>query len=127
MQKSLIMVLLIALAGSHAVYASADEVNRSRTTKIDDFAGESAVTIKSTVEDAHRLSAEVDAGASTTRSIPSDLNRPSDMAEVSGGQVTTGTTQTPLRQPRHKHHLRNALIIFGACFAMALVIAVASK
>jgi hypothetical protein len=65
--------------------------------------------------------------APSTLPISSGHNGPNDMVEASDGQVTTGTPQAPPKQPHHKHHLRNALIVFGACFAMALVIAVVSK
>ena len=45
--------------------------------------------------------------------------------EAPGDQATPGNNQSPPRH--HSHLLRNGLIVFGACFAFALVVAVASK
>ncbi len=55
--------------------------------------------------------------------LPSAKDLPTD----SNGQVASGTQQNSSQRPHHSHHLRNALIGFGACFALALVIAVAAK
>ncbi len=50
-----------------------------------------------------------------------------DLQTDSNGQVVSGTQQKSSQRPHHSHHLRNALIGFGACFALVLAIAVAAK
>ncbi len=131
MQKSLILILVIVLTGSRGVYASTGDASHPAVKQTDDFGGESAVRINTAggrnLGEYILPSAREDAEAATPLSISSAHNRPNDMDEVSDGQVTTGTPQVPPQKPRRKHHLRNALIVFGACFAMALLIAVASK
>lgn len=118
MQKLLVLVLTIALTGTQALYASSGDKTRTSAPKTD--------TIRFGAEDSFPY-AVGHGGAATTQPIASNSDGLHDMAGEGDGQVTSGTPQAPSQPPRHKHHLRNALIVFGACFAMALVIAVASK
>jgi len=131
MQKWLILILVIALAGSQGVCASTGNASRPAVKQTDDLWGKHALITNSAegrdLGENILSSIREYSEAATTLPISSGHNGPNDMVEASDGQVTTGTPQSPPKQPHHKHHLRNALIVFGACFAMALVIAVASK
>ena len=130
MQKSFIWTLVIALTGSQALYASGGKANSALTTKTGSSFGGSPTTSPLPNDESLAVNTLASAEASeagTNESVSSDLNRPSDIAEPSYGQVVSGSPSAPRQQPRHKHHLRNALIAFGACFALALVIAVAAK
>lgn len=102
MRRSPILIVMIALTATQAVYASTENAR-------------------------HELTADTDVRKTISQPVTTDASEPHLIADVSDGQVGTGTSQAPSRPPRHKHHLRNALIAFGACFALALVIAVAAK
>ncbi len=131
MQKSFILILVIALAATQALYGSTGEASRTVTTNTDHLAEESVVGTHSLGNrNSSRdtlLSADAEVGATMYGSASPSVIEPNGTVEGSEDQIGTGTSKAPSQQPRHKHHLRNALIAFGACFALALVIAVASK
>lgn len=102
MRKSLIFVFLIPLTSVQVVYASTDDARRAQT-------------------------ADTSLRETSPRPISSEVRGQHEIADSSYGQTGTGPSQTASQPPRHKHHLRSALIVFGACFGMALVFAVASK
>lgn len=118
MPKLLAFVLTIALTGTQELYASSGDKTRPVAPNTDTilFGAEGSL-----------LSEAGYRGVAAKGPIVPNSDRLDDMGGEGDSQVSSGPPQAPSQPPRHKHHLRNALIVFGACFAMALIIAVASK
>ena len=135
MGKILAWVLILVTfsgASTRTVFASAEHLNKQAAKlklQIEGFPPGTSIKVK--LKDHREIEGELvarsEGGFELAASEPVTLNytEVKDVAEDPGGQPTSGSSQSPPRH--HGHFLRNALIGLGACFAFALIVAVASK
>lgn len=137
MQKLLMWILIIFIASDvsgQAAYASTDHASTQIAklkVQLDNLPTGTALKVE--LKDHREIEGELVAHSeegfdlAAPESVTVSYTDVESMAEDPGGQATPGSNQYPPQHRHHGHFLRNVLIGLGACFAFALVAAVASK
>ncbi len=106
MQNFLVWMLLVLLtfgASGRSAFANTEHANASPAKA-----------------EGHR-----DSPSSSEEALTTPPSAASDVGEEPGGQTGSGSQPPP--KHHHGHFVRNAIIAFAACFAFALIVAVAAK